>query len=100
MTNVPFIRWIASAILFVLMSSGIVDPAQEEEILRMLEVGISGVVLIIYSVYEVVHLYKKTHPHPTTTINTEPGIFQKLIVRLADRLLEPKKADAPPVSQQ
>lgn len=97
MSNIPFIRWLASAILFVLMSSGVVDPNNQEaqaETLRILEVAISGLVLIIYSLYEVVHLYRKTHP--TNTISTEPSIFQRLIVQIAEKFLEPKKTEVKP----
>ena len=98
MSNIPFIRWLASAILFVLMSSGVVDPNNQEaqaETLRILEVAISGLVLIIYSLYEVVHLYRKTHP-VSDTISTEPSIFQRLIVQLAEKFLEPKKTEVKP----
>lgn len=84
MPSKGIIKWLASAILFFIMSSGVIDPAHEESIRGVLELAVTGIVFIIATLvygYEIIHKMKNPSDKKENAILTKAkGILSKIFL--------------------
>lgn len=84
MPSKGIIKWVASAILFFIMSSGVIDPSHEESIRGVLELAVTGTVFIIATLvygYEIIHKMKNPGDKKENAIlNKVKGLLGKVFV--------------------
>lgn len=89
------IKWITSMILFTIVSSGVIDPAHEESIRGIIELGVTGMVFLgatfVYG-YEIIHQLK----HPQEKAETPFITFLKNLLNKV-WIIEPKTVEVAPV---
>ena len=82
MPSKAIIKWLTSAFLFLLASSGVVDPKHMESLRGIIELAITGIVFIgasfVYG-YEIIHKIK--HPHDTKE-NALVALFKRALSKV------------------